>query len=329
MTAKMLKRVVVAIDGLTGHQRQRIVSQLASWAVVEFVPEKPDDWTLSLSDAEVVFGWPTPRALEESQIRFFQLPSSGYDQYMTKVLTSKRDFCLANARGVAAVAVAEHCLSMMFSFARQVSLHTRQQERHQWKRGNHYSLLSGSTVAIVGLGTIGRALAQRCHALGMCVIAVRRGYEAIPFVAESYALDDLHTALRNARHVVLTIAALPRSEPLFGAAEFNAMSSESYFYNMSRGSLVDQDALEAALRDGRLAGAGLDVFAQEPLPETSGLWDLENLLVSPHAGGRFEGEVDGLIDLFLDNVQRYRSTGPMTNLVIGNQERPCSTENCL
>ena len=107
------------------------------------------------------------------------------------------------------------------------------------------------------------------------------------------------------------------------------MSSESYFYNMSRGSLVDQDALESALRDGKLAGAGLDVFAQEPLPGTSGLWDLENVLVSPHAGGRFDGEVDGLIDLFLHNVQQYRGTGPMANLVIDNHDRPCSTESSL
>jgi D-2-hydroxyacid dehydrogenase (NADP+) len=325
----MLKRVVVAIDGLTGHQRQRIVSQLAGWAVVDFVPEKPADWRLSLLGAEVVFGWPPPLALEESQICFFQLPSSGYDQYMTEVLTSKCGFCLANARGVAAVAVAEHCLSMMFSFARQASLHTRQQERHQWKRANHYSLLAGSTVVIVGLGAIGRALAHRCHALGMRVIAVRRGSDAVPFVAESYSLDELHIALRKARHVVVTIAALPRSEPLFGASEFSAMLSESYFYNMSRGSLVDQDALEAALRDGRLAGAGLDVFAQEPLPQTSGLWGLENVLVSPHAGGRFDSEVDGLIDLFLHNVQQYRSTGPMANLVIDNHHRPCSTESSL
>jgi D-2-hydroxyacid dehydrogenase (NADP+) len=325
----MLKRVVVAIDGLTGHQRQRIVSQLGDWAVADFVPEKPADWRHSLLDAEVVFGWPPPLALEESQIRFFQLPSSGYDQYMTQVLTSKPGFCLANARGVAAVAVAEHCLSMMFAFTRQVSLHTRQQERHQWRRANHYSLLAGSTVAIVGLGAIGRALAQRCHALGMRVLAVRRGSDAVSFIAESYALDDLHTALRHARHVVLTIAALPRSEPLFGAAEFHAMSSESCFYNMSRGSLVDQDALEVALRDGRLAGAGLDVFAQEPLPGTSGLWDLENVLVSPHAGGRFDGEVDGLIDLFLHNIQQYRSTRQMANLVIDNHDRPCSTESSL
>ena len=325
----MLKRVVVAIDGLTGQQRQRIVSHLDGWAVIDFISEKPSDWECALSEAEVVFGWPAPGALEKSQVRFFQLPSSGYEQYMTRALTSKCCFRVANARGVAAAAVAEHCLSMMFAFARQVPLHVRQQERHQWKRAAHYSLLAGSTVAVVGLGAIGSDLAQRCHALGMRVIAVQRSSDAPAYVAELYSFEELHTALQRAHHVVLTMAALARIEPLFGAAEFNAMSSESYFYNMSRGALVDQDALEAALREGRLAGAGLDVFAQEPLEQTSGLWDLENVQISPHAGGRFDGEVNGLIDLFLHNLLQYRSGKPMTNLVIDNHDRPTSMESNL
>jgi phosphoglycerate dehydrogenase-like enzyme len=312
----MLKRVVVAIDGLSEQQRQRIVSHVDGWAAVDFLPEKPHDWKHSLAQAEVVFGWPAPQALSQSEVRFFQLPSSGYEQYMTEAVTTKSCFRLANARGVAAVAVAEHCLSMMFAFTRQVALHAQQQSRRQWRRASHYALLAGSTIAIVGLGAIGRALAQRCHALGMHVVAVQRGPDAPVYVGEVYALEELHTALRKARHVALTMAALARSEPVFGAAEFHAMSGETYFYNVSRGSLVDQNALEAALREGRLAGAGLDVFAHEPLPETSGLWDLKNVLISPHVGGRFDREIDGLIDLFLHNLQQYRSGKPMTNLII-------------
>jgi D-2-hydroxyacid dehydrogenase (NADP+) len=323
----MLKRVVVAIDGLSEQQRQRIASHVDGFAVVSFLPEKPEDWRHSLTEAEVVFGWPAPEALAQSEVRFFQLPSSGYEQYMKKELTSKSGFRLANARGVTAVAVAEHCLSMMFGFTRQVALHAQQQSRRQWQRAPHYALLAGSTVAIVGLGAIGGTLAQRCHALGMHVIAVQRGSDAPAYIAEVYALEELHKALRNARHVALTMAALARSEPLFGAAEFNAMAKESYFYNMSRGSLVDQYALEAALREGRLAGAGLDVFAQEPLPETSGLWDLANVLVSPHVGGRFDAEVDGLIDLFLHNLQQYRSGKPMKNLVINTDDNVTLTES--
>jgi phosphoglycerate dehydrogenase-like enzyme len=312
----MLKRVVVAIDGLTDHQRQRITSHGDGWTIVDFVSERPDDWGYALAQAEVVLGWPPPLAVAQSEVRFFQLPSSGYEQYLTEALPTKPRFRLANARGVAAVAVAEHCLSMMFALTRQVALHARQQVQRQWQRASHYELLAGSTVAIVGMGAVGRALAERCHALGMHVIAVQRSPDAPGYVGEVYALKDLHAALGKARHVALTIAALPKSEPLFGATEFHAMPSGSYFYNLARGSLVNQSELEAVLREGHLAGAGLDVFLQEPLPETSGLWDLGNVLVSPHAGGRFDGELDGLIDLFLHNLQQYRDGKPMKNLVV-------------
>jgi phosphoglycerate dehydrogenase-like enzyme len=312
----MLKRVVVAIDGLTDEQRQRIASQVDGWAIVDFISERPDNWADALAQAEVMLGWPPPQAIAQSEVRFFQLPSSGYEQYLSEALPTKPRFRLANARGVAAVAVAEHCLSMMFAFTRQVALHAQQQARRQWQRATHYALLAGSTVAIVGMGAVGRALAQRCHALGMNVIGVQRGPDAPAYVAEVYALEQLHAALRKARHVALAIAALPRSEPLFGAMEFHAMPKGSYFYNLARGSLVDESAIEAALREGRLAGAGLDVFLHEPLPETSSLWDLDGVLVSPHSGGRFDDELDGLIDLFLHNLQQYRDGKPMKNLVI-------------
>jgi phosphoglycerate dehydrogenase-like enzyme len=312
----MLKRVVVAIDGLTGQQRQRIASHVDGWAIVDFIPERPDNWGHALAQAEVMLGWPPPQAIAQSEVRFFQLPSSGWDQYLTEALPTKPRFRLANARGVAAVAVAEHCLSMMFAFTRQVTLHARQQARRQWRRASHYQLLAGSTVAIVGMGAVGRALAERCHVLGMHVIGVQRGPDAPGYVDEVYALEDLPAVLKKARHVALTIAALPRSEPFFGVAEFHAMPNGSYFYNLARGSLVDESALEAALREGHLGGAGLDVFLNEPLPEKSGLWDLDSVLVSPHAGGRFDDELDGLIDLFLHNLQQYRGEQPMKNLVI-------------
>src|ERR1700722_9992874 len=171
----MLKRVVVTIDGLTDQQRQRLTSHVDGWAIVDFISERPNDWRHALALAEVVLGWPPPQAVTQSEVRFFQLPSSGYEPYLTGALPSKPGFRLANARGVAAVAVAEHCLSMMFAFTRQVALHAQHHSRLHWQRAPHYALLAGSTAAIVGLGAIGGACAQRRHALGMHVIAVQRG----------------------------------------------------------------------------------------------------------------------------------------------------------
>lgn len=313
-----MKRIVIAVDGLTERQREQIVPCADGWAAVEFVPEQQLDWDRVLLHAEVVFGWPAVTAVENSEVRFFQLPSSGYEQYMTPKLVRKNDFRLANARGVTAQAVAEHCLSMMFAFSRQLPIHLRQQKQRLWKRAAHYSLLAGESIAIIGLGAVGRALAERCHALGMQVLAVQRSSDAPDYIAKLYRLNDLHSALRGARHVALTISAGVRNTPLIGEQEFNVMPRGTYFYNMSRGSLVDEEALEAALKDHRLAGAGLDVFGEEPLPRTSGLWDCENVLISPHVGGRFQGEGDALVHLFLENVRLYRARGLMMNLLISN-----------
>lgn len=311
-------RAVIAVNGLGEQERSEIARYIDGWLAVDYLPEQTGDWETALSNAEVVFGWPPAEAVERSGVRFFQLPSSGYEQYMTQALTARPRFRMANSRGVAAIAVAEHCLAMMFALSRRVVLHARQQEQHVWRRASDYELLHGKAITIVGLGAIGRALGERCDALGMRVIAVRKSAEAPRFVAESYGLGELRTALGRANHVALTIASVPGRDPLFGADEFDAIARPGYFYNMARGSLVDEQALENALKAGHLAGAGLDVFAEEPLPQRNPLWDCEKVLISPHAGGRFAGEIRALNDLFLKNLQQYRAGKPMSNLVIDN-----------
>ena len=207
----------------------------------------------------------------------------------------------------------------MFAFARQVALHVKQQERHIWRRSANYFVLSGSTVTIVGLGAIGRTLGERCRALGMRVIAVSRDSAVPEYVAKHYDLSDLKLALSESKHVAVTISPLAgNGRPLFSAAEFDAMLPGSYFYNLSRGSLVDQNALESAMKGKKLAGAGLDVFAEEPLAAECPLWDMDNILISPHAGGRFVSEIEDLTDLFLNNLHQYRANRPLANLVISN-----------
>lgn len=314
-----MKRILIAVDGITSAQIRQLKVWAEGWADVKLICEQPDDWDTSLEDVEVVFGWPPPTALERSKVGFFQLPSSGYEQYLTEALKKKSAFRLANARGVMADSVAEHCLSLMFGLTRRVALHARQQEKHLWRRAGRYELLKGRTIAIVGLGAIGTALAGKCHALGMQVVGVRRGVTAPPGVLKVYQLEDLRMAIHGANHVALTIAALPGNRILFDYDEFRAMPKGSYFYNLARGSLVSEEALKRALREDWLAGAALDVFPSEPLAPESELWDFENILISPHAGGRFEGEPAALMELFTSNLQRYRSGQPMENLIINNQ----------
>ena len=298
--------------------KQEIIHGTDGWATVDFISEQPGNWPELLRDAEIVFGWPPPDAVEQSNLRFIQLPSSGFEPYMTEALKSKPAFRLANARGVTADAVAEHCIGMMFALIRQLPMHVRQQEQHFWKRADHYELLTGKSIAIVGLGAIGSALASRCSALGMRVIGIQRRLEAPECISELYRLDDLCEGLRNAQHVALTIAAPPQEAPLFGTDAFHAMPPGSYFYNLSRASLVSEDALKFALHEGHLRGAGLDVFEREPLPTCSDLWDFENVLITPHVGGRFDKEIDNLAGLFVHNLRQYRDGGSLKNVVLGN-----------
>lgn len=312
-----MRKILVSIDGVSPDQRERIRVAIGRFAEVEFTPSNPGDWSERLSGVDVMFGQPPADALFHSQVKFFQLPSSGYEQYMTGPLKEKPCFSLANARGVTAIAVVEHCLSMMFAFTRRVPLHLRGQEKRIWSRAPRYELLDGSTVAILGMGAIGHALALKCRALGMRTIGVRRD-PARGGADKVYAPGEMHLALGEAHHVVLALPASPSGDTIFCEAEFAAMRRDAYFYNLARGSLVDMPALQAALEAGRIAGAGLDVFPEEPLPAESAFWGLPNVIVSPHAGGRFEGEADALIDMFLENFRRYRLGEPLQNLVISN-----------
>jgi phosphoglycerate dehydrogenase-like enzyme len=162
---------------------------------------------------------------------------------MTPKLVKKRDFRLTNAPGVTAQATAEHCLSMMFALARQMPIQLRQQEQRLWKHAPRHSFLAGYMIAMIDLdlGVIGRAPAERRYSVGTRVIAARRSHEALEYVVELYRLHKLHSTLREVRHVALT----------------------NHIYNPSRGSLIDEDALEAAVKDGRLAGVGLDSLFEE------------------------------------------------------------------
>jgi phosphoglycerate dehydrogenase-like enzyme len=313
-----MQRVVVAVGGLSEPQRRRIQAALESQGEVRFIGEKQPDWSAALDGATIVFGWPEPKALFQSGVLFHQLPSSGYEGYLAASNELRRTFAMANARGVCAGAVAEHCLSMMFAFVRKIPKHLRQQMEHRWQRAERYDLIAGATLCVVGLGAIGRVLAGKGRALGMHVLAVTRTGEPAPGVERTFVLADLHRALAFADHVAIALPLLASDEPLFGRTAFEHMKPGSYLYSLGRGSHVDYDALRDALHTGHVAGAGLDVFAEEPLSPDDPLWDEAHVLISPHAAGRFAGEIDDLISLFLTNTLLFLRGKPVHNLVLGS-----------
>ena len=313
----MVRQIVISVDGLPEQRIRRMQMIAASHgAELQVLPEA-GGWQQLPPNAEAAFGTPPASLVESSALIFVQLHSSGYDSYRTPALLQRKAFCLANARGVTAQAVAEHCLSMMFSLSRHTAFHASNQRRSTWVRHTRYELLSGSTIAIVGTGTIGSVLGTMCKGIGMHVLAVQRRTEQPAWAEDVYPLERMCDALSRARHLALAMPALPGG-PLVGVDELRCLQKGGYVYNVGRAAALDYVALLAALADGRLAGAGLDVFPTEPLPTDDALWAKLNVLVSPHVGGRFVGEMDALADLFEDNLQRYLEGRAVRNVVIGS-----------
>jgi phosphoglycerate dehydrogenase-like enzyme len=317
-----MRRVVVSVNGLGAENHARIVAAaVAAGVSVAFLPEDSPEVGPSLTEAEVFFGIAPAHQLVASPVSFVQLHSSGFEPYRTSALIGRPNFALANARGVTAQAVAEHAIAMIFAFARRLPLHIRNQPARVWQRAPGYQLVQGSTVTILGLGAIGSALGRMLNSLGATVLVVQRNPVAPEFATAAFPLERLRDALARSQHAVICLPSIERDRPLVGAAELAALPPGGFLYNVSRAALLDYSALEAALTSGHLGGAGLDVFPEEPLPPACTLWQMSNVIISPHAGGRFAGEMNALTSLFVDNLTRYLSGQPLRNVVIGGADR--------
>ena len=314
---RMSRQIIESVDGFPEtalRQMKEIVAE--SDGTVCFLPEV-DGRRSAPPEVEAPFSIPPLNLVEQSGLSFLQLHSSGSDASHTPALVQRKRFPLANARSVTAQAVAEHCMSMMFTFARCTPFHAINQQGSVWQRASRYELLHGSTVTIVGTGATGSALGMLDKGIGMRVLAVQRRADMPRYADAVYTFHDLATALQKSRHLALAMPALPGERPLIGAREFDYLPRGSFVYNVGRPSILDCPALSSALDSGRLAGVGLDVFPKEPLPSTDNLWKRSDVIVSPHAGGRFIGEMDVLADLFVDNLRRYLNGAPLRNLVPG------------
>jgi phosphoglycerate dehydrogenase-like enzyme len=174
----------------------------------------------------------------------------------------------------------------------------------------------GKTLGLIGYGAIGEAIARRARAFGMRVVVVRRSADQRPPELDAiYRPEELPALLAESDFVVLALPLTEATRDSFGAAELELMKPGAYLINIARGAIVRQQELIAALRAGTIAGAALDVFETEPLPEDSPLWEMENVIVTPHSAGGFEGFGAAVVDLFLENVGRWVAGRELLNRV--------------
>jgi phosphoglycerate dehydrogenase-like enzyme len=205
---------------------------------------------------------------------------------------------------------------LALAHARRLPAALARQAEGRWARdGAVGTVLRGRTLGVVGLGTIGTEVARRAAAFGMRVWGVRRSGAPVAGVDRVVAPDRLDEVLRLADYLALTLPLTPETRGLIGARELALLPRGAFVVNVGRGGLVDETALAEAIAAGRLGGAGLDVFEQEPLPASSPLWRLPGVIITPHVGGSSPGFLDRAVPFFCENLKRYLSGEPLLNRV--------------
>lgn len=277
-------------------------------------------WRALLARADVLFDFDHAHLADlpavAPRVRWVQATSAGIGQLLQRTGLDRTDIVFTTASGVHAVPLAEFAVFAMLYFAKRAPRMLEQQRAHRWERFSGGEL-RGRTVAIVGLGKIGGEVARLARALGLRVTGTSRsGSAASPDRAVDLQrpLGELRLLLADADYVVLALPHTAETEGLIGAAELACLRPGAVLVNVGRGKVVDEPALVAALRSGQLSGAALDVFSQEPLPLESPLWDLPNVLVSPHSASTADSENAKLTDLFCENLRRYRDGQPLLNV---------------
>jgi D-2-hydroxyacid dehydrogenase (NADP+) len=262
------------------------------------------------ADVLVVSGlWNNELAHKAPRLRFIQSIGAGTDQFSREVLKA-HGIRLASASGVNANAVAEHAMSLMLALSRQLHLLRDAQAAKRWRpmQGDpaiREDEIEGKTLLVVGLGRIGQRLVQLAKAFGMKVIATRRDPAAGKGAADAVHADaELDALIPSADFIALTCPLTPQTEKLFGKAQLAAMKPTAFLINVARGKVVDEPALIETLQAKRIAGAGIDVTVEEPLPATSPLWAMPHVILTPHSAGETRRYEDRVIDFLLENVDR-------------------------
>jgi phosphoglycerate dehydrogenase-like enzyme len=267
----------------------------------------------SIADIEVIFVFRPPRGVwaGAKRLRLIQTIGAGVDTVLP-ASDLPAEVRITNARGIHGAQMSEHALAMMLAFAKQLPQALANQRMRRWQLFAPSSL-DGKTCSILGMGTIGRAVAERAKQFGMRVIGVQREPKPCRHADEILPPEQLQRAVQQADYLVVVLPKTPQTRNLLDAKVLADLRPEAVLINMARGGIVDETAVANMLREGHLRGAALDVFAEEPLPESSDHWMLPNLIITPHVAGLVPDYLDRVLEIFMDNMRRLESGQPLRN----------------
>lgn len=289
----------------------------------------------------IIAGGVFPPQQQLPRLRWMQLMSAGADRALKEPVVLNTDVIVTTASGIHATQISEYSLAMMLAFAYKIPHMLALQAKAEWQDNDPEKVkpellfapreLRGQTLGIVGYGSIGRELARIADSMGMNVLAIKRdvmhpqseGEYSEPGTGDPegeiprriYPPEAIVSMAKECDFLVLIMPGTQQTRHLINADVFKAMKKTAVLINVGRGSAVDEKELIVALSSGRIAGAGLDVFEEEPLPATSPLWGMSNVIISPHISGNSARYHEKVTDLFIENLQRYLENRPLLNVL--------------
>ncbi|MGD6833007.1 D-2-hydroxyacid dehydrogenase [Sutcliffiella halmapala] len=314
----MKKRIMVITQDIGDEYTKKIKALAPDWELI--VGKEKDVWASYANKAEVIVGW--KKDLEEislcggSELRWVQAWSAGVNTMPLEKLASK-DIALTSANGVHAFPISETILGLMLALTRKIHTYVKNQQEKKWHHAHMNLEMHGKTIGIIGVGEIGKETAKIAKAFGMRVLGVRNSGEEADNVDSMFTPEELHQVLPECDYVVITLPLTPLTNQMFGEKEFKMMKKSSFIINIGRGEIVKEEELVEALQTGEIAGAGLDVFVKEPLEENSPMWEMDNVIITPHTSGSTEHYTKRVIEnIFLPNLLQYlEGKKPTINLV--------------
>lgn len=290
--------------------------------LIERTPEQQKKFREMMKQAEILFGY-VPRDYRDlkkwfHKLRWNQSPSAGIGWGVRRAGWTETDIDFTTASGMHSTPLAEFSLMSMLIFVKNYFLMAKQKERHHWQRTSAQEL-RGKTLGVIGLGSVGSEIARLGKCMGMHVIGTKRHVVGVDpssvNVDELYAWNDLDPVLSKSDFLVLICPETDDTRGLIGKNELKKMKHGAVLINISRGSIVNEPAIIEALQSGHLGGLATDVASVEPLPSESPLWDMPNVIISPHSASTVEQENERLTSIFVDNLRRYLDGKPLRNLL--------------
>jgi phosphoglycerate dehydrogenase-like enzyme len=303
----MNKRKLVITQTVEQTYMEQIKTIIPDWELI--AGKDREIWENHIKDAEVIAGWKKGMEKEclqqDSKLKWVQSWSAGVNSFPLEELETQ-NILLTSANGVHSYPISETILAFMLSLTRKIHTYVQNQQAKNWDHSNLKSEMHKKTIGIIGVGTIGRETAKIAKAFGMTVLGIRRTGGPEDFCDKMYKMEHLHTILPQCDYVVITLPLTKETRHLFTKEQFSLMKPSAFFINIGRGEIVKENDLIDALQNGIIAGAGLDVFEKEPLSEDSPLWEMENVIMTPHSAGSTEHYNQRVIeDIFIPNLQKY------------------------